>query len=225
MTGLAHAAGAPGDGPYQVVTGRGGDSGGHQDDEDGVDGGLGHDPVQALLELILGHGGGDVHRVAHGGALGQEGRQILGELAAGRGQGQAGFGAGVGGQDSGAARVGDHDDPGALRQGLRMEQGGGLQQFAHRAGGGDARLGEQGLPGHRAGGRGGGVRGGGAATCVGAPGVDREHRQTAGDAPGGAGEGGGVAEGFQVQQGEVGTAVALPPLEHVVAADVVLVAE
>jgi hypothetical protein len=32
-------------------------------------------------------------------------------------------------------------------------------------------------------------------------------------------------EGLQVQQGEVGTAVAFPALEHVVAADVVLVAE
>lgn len=38
-------------------------------------------------------------------------------------------------------------------------------------------------------------------------------------------EGARAAEGLQGQQGETGTAVALPPLEHVVAADVVLVAE
>ena len=64
-----------------------------------------------------------------------------------------------------------------------------------------------------------------AAADVGPAGVDGQHGYAACDAAGGAGEGARVAERLQVQQGEVGAVVGLPPLEHVVAADVVLVAE
>lgn len=106
-----------------------------------------------------------------------------------------------------------------------MQQGGGFEEFAHRAGRGDARLGEQRLSGHGPGRGGRGVRGGGTATGLGTARVDRQNGHPAGHPPGGAGERPRVAEGLQVQQGQVGATVALPPLEHVIAADVVLVAE
>ncbi|GAA4559364.1 hypothetical protein GCM10023097_71170 [Streptomyces collinus] len=55
--------------------------------------------------------------------------------------------------------------------------------------------------------------------------VDGKEGHTAGDTARGAGEGARIAERLQVQQRQVGAPVGLPPLEHVVVADVVLVAE
>lgn len=214
-----------GEGPDQIVTRRRGDRGGDEGEQHGVDPRIRHEPVDALAQLVLRYGRGGVHGIADGRTGRQHGQQVVDESGSELRQDEPRFGAGVGGQHARAAGVGDDGDAGPHRVRLGVEQGRGGQEFADRVGGGDAGLGEQGLPGHGAGRCGRRVRGGGSSAGVGAARVDGEDGHAAGDAPSGAGESPRVTEGLQVQQGEVGTAVALPPLEHVVAADVVLVAE
>ncbi|MDH6546979.1 hypothetical protein M2162_001076 [Streptomyces sp. SAI-041] len=214
-----------GDGLDEVVTRGDRDRGGHEGHQDGVDARMPHDPVHAVTELFLRDSGCGVHGVADGGPLGQHREQVVDEFRGGRRQGEPGLRAGVGAEHTGAARVGDDRHPGSRRKRLGVQQGCRFEEFADRVGRGDAGLSEQGLAGHGAGGGRRGVRGGGAAPRVGATGVDGEHRNAPGHPAGGTGEGTRVAEGLQVQQGEVGGAVGLPPLEHVVAADVVLVTE
>ena len=217
--------GSAGHGAHEIVAGGRGDGRGHQHHQDGVEAGIPGDAVHAGAQLPLRDGGTGVDGVARRGALGQQTGDVVPQRGCRLGQCQAGLRAGVGGEDARSAGVGDDGDARAGRQRLGVQEGGGFQEFTDRAGRGDAGLGEQGLAGRRPGGRRRGVGRGGPAAGVGAARVDREQRHAAGDPAGGAGEGPRVAERLQVQQGQAGAPVALPPLEHVVAADVVLVAQ
>jgi len=78
------------------------------------------------------------------------GGQHLAQAAPGRlgrrGDGQAGVGAGVGGERAGAAAGGHDGDRSARRDRLGGHQHGGVEQFAEAGGGDDAGLLEQRLP-------------------------------------------------------------------------------
>ena len=120
---------------------------------------------------------------------------------------QAGAGGGVRGELAGAADVGHdgHRAPG--RDGLGGQQRGRLDQLAEAAGGDDAGLLEQRL-----------LEG----CCFG---QDGEDGHGAADPAGGPGELARVAERLQVEHGQPGLVVALPPEQHVVAGHVELVAD
>ncbi len=217
--------GGRGRGAHQVLAGGRGDRRGDEAHQDGIDGAVPGQKAYARPQLLLADGCRDVHGVACRGAVGQQRAEVVHQVGCEPRDDESGVHARVGGQNAGAARVADDGDLRAVGQRLGVQEGGGAEEFTDGAGGGDAGLGEQGLPGHGRGGRGRGVRGRGPPSSLGPAGVHGQYRHRAGHPAGGAGEGAGVAEGLQMQQRQLGVPVALPPLEHVVAADVVLVAE
>jgi hypothetical protein len=169
-------------------------AGGPGGQHDGDDGV--HSPGGGLpLQAGAEHRGGD-----RGGGVGD------------RADGQAELGAGVRGQGRGAADVGHDRDRAPGRGRLGGQQRGGLDQLAEAAGGDHAGLLEQRRPGpcFRA--------------LFPAGGKNGEHGHGRADPAGGPGELTRVAERLDVQHGQPGHAVLLPPQQHVVAGHVELVA-
>jgi hypothetical protein len=105
------------------------------------------------------------------------------------------------------------------------QQRGRIEQLAEAAHRDDAGLIEERLLDERGGGRGGGVRAGGALPRGGQAGRHGEDRHLPAHPAGGPGELARVAEGLDVQHRKLGGLVGGPPHEHVVAAHVQLVAD
>ena len=120
---------------------------------------------------------------------------------------------------------GVHDDrcPPACRQRLPGQRRDQLGELVDPVDGQHARLPEQRVTGHARRGRGRGVRRRGPLPGRRAARPDRHHRHALGEPSGEAGELARVAERLQVQHRHTGALVAVPPQQHVVAADVVLV--
>ena len=140
--------------------------------------------------------------------------------------GEPEVGAGVGGEHAGAADVGHDRDRPARGRRLGREQRRGPDQLAEARRGDDPRLLEQRLPADQRGGDRRGVRRGGALAGLAAPGVHGEHRHLRAPTRRAVrAELARVAERLDVQHGELGLPVLLPPHQHVVARHVELVAD
>ncbi len=130
----------------------------------------------------------------------------------------------VGGEHRGAAGVGHHGDPGPDGHRLGGQQNRGVEQLAEVRGRDHPGLLEQGLPGEQGGSR-CGASPGQAPARDGPAHNHGQDRHAAADAAGRAGELGRVRDGLQIQQGQLGRRIGLPPQQHVVAGHVVLIAE
>jgi hypothetical protein len=119
--------------------------------------------------------------------------------------------------------VRDDRRPPACRQRLPGQGRDELGELVDPVDGQHAGLPEQRVTGHARRGRGRGVRRRGPLPGRGAARPDRHHRHTLGQPSGEAGELARVAERLQMQHRHPGPLVAVPPQQHVVAADVVLV--
>ena len=198
--------------------------GGWQDKrQDGIDAFVGGGQFQAAAERLFGHGGGGVDRAGDRTAARHQCVQPPACLTGQPVDGQAILRAGVRGQHPGAADVGHHRDVPASRNGLAGQQHGDIEQLTEGVGRDDAGLLEQGLPAHQGRHRGCGMRNGGSLTGIGPAGVHREDGHGPADAARGAGELARIAERLDIQDRKLGRVVLLPPHQHVVTRDVVLV--
>ena len=171
--------------------------------------------MQRLAEGLRADGRGGVHRAAQGCLGGQHLPQAATRPGARRGHDQAGVRAGVGGEHARAAAVGHDGHRVARRYRLGRHQHGHVQQLAEAGRGDDARLLEQRLPDNRRRGGRRGMRGGGTLTRSRPPGMDGQHRKLSAHPARGPREPARVAERLQVEKGQFGCVVSLPPQQHV----------
>ena len=133
--------------------------------------------------------------------------------------------AGVGGQHPGSAGVRHDGNAAACGHRLASQQGRGVEEFPDVTCRDDARLREQCLAGDQGRGRRCGVGRGGALSGLRASRMHGEHRHMGADVAGRAAELARVAEGLQVQHGELGGGILIPPGEEVGPGHIGLVAQ
>ncbi len=204
---------------------RGRDQGRHEDHDHRVDVRvLAHDLDRAFV-LLRGGGRDHVDRVLEAGGGGKERPQFLEGRGGELGKNEALRFAGVGEEDAGTARVGDHTHPGSARRRLGGEEGGHIEHLLERVRADHSRLLEEGVDPDIETGEGRGVRGRGAGARGGAA---RFHRDD-GFAPRHLGREPGepprIAEALEVERDDVGARVVLPEREQIVTRDVGLVAD
>ena len=200
----------------------------HDHGDQGADAILAGGDVQHLTEGSQAHGRGRVHRTVQGCFRRQHLPQAVAGLLTSRGHGPGRLPCRrrrrARPRRRRRRRRGYDGHHVARRNRLGRHQHGRVKQFAEAGRGDDARLLEQCLPGDQRRRRGCKVRGDGTLARSRPPGMDGQHGEFSAHPPRGPGEPARVAEGLQVENGQLSGAVRLPPQQHVSTRDIQLVA-
>ena len=199
--------------------------GGDEQGDHRVDAGIGEDERQRPLEALGGGRAEHVDRVRERRLDGERRREGGTRLLGERRQLEPDRLARVCAEDPEPAGVRQHRHASPLRDGLRGEERGDVEQGGEGVGADHACLAEDGVDRGVGAGECGGVGAGGLLAGAGAAALHREHWLLPCETPRDARELARVAERLEIHQDEVGARVVLPPLEEVVRGDIGLVAD